>query len=119
MTTFYHLIRFQACNGLGIFFADLGREAEGPPDRGTEVTAYATLDDLASGAHPVTAAVEHVGCETLQGLPTPVANSFVAASRAVTSRRHPHLLRWPELLQPRQGGRRTLPRDILQPPPAN
>jgi hypothetical protein len=47
MDTFSHLIRFESEDSGDVYFADLGPDANGPPARGTKLTASKTIEGLA------------------------------------------------------------------------
>ena len=49
MPSFTRLIRFESADNGQISFADLGADVVEPPSEGTQVKAYASLDDLLAG----------------------------------------------------------------------
>ncbi len=61
MTAFHHLIRFEAAEDEGIFFADLGPGADGPPRIGESIAAYSTIGDLLDKRDSKTAVIQRVG----------------------------------------------------------
>lgn len=66
MAPFHHLIRFEAANSAGNFFADLGPDADDLPLPGTVITAYATIRDLESNQNSQTATIHRVGWQNAQ-----------------------------------------------------
>lgn len=65
MSFFSQLVRFESAQDGKIYFADLGPDADGPPLPGTQLSAFRTLDDLASNAESLAVIVGRVSYRTL------------------------------------------------------
>ncbi|KFY09154.1 hypothetical protein V491_08373 [Pseudogymnoascus sp. VKM F-3775] len=60
MSFFSQLIRFECAEDGKTYYADLGPDADGPPPLGTQLSAFRSLDDLASKTETVVVSVDRL-----------------------------------------------------------
>jgi hypothetical protein len=65
MTSFSVLVKFESEEDGEVYFADLGRDAEGPPLLGTKVSASKSLQGLVAGLEHKIVTVHRVSSNSL------------------------------------------------------
>ncbi|KFZ03500.1 hypothetical protein V502_10899 [Pseudogymnoascus sp. VKM F-4520 (FW-2644)] len=76
MSFFSQLIRFECAQDGKTYFADLGPDADGPPPFGTQLSAFRSLDDLASKTEKVAVTVDRLAIPSYPPLWTKPAASL-------------------------------------------
>lgn len=99
MSFFSQLIRFECAQDGKTYFADLGPDADGPPPLGTQLSAFRSLDDLASKNENVAVTVDRVSYRSLlrTGEKNDRGLTACTASSTTSSRRITNILRRPQL----------------------